>query len=104
MVSSVAKIVLIGAGLAIAAGLAYVQYQFQAGESPSSQLARSRLGQDKTPKVGTDRLIDIIEDVYKNSTGGPIDLRSIINNRTSNAGFIYDLSREEEKYEPWALR
>ena len=104
MVSSITKLVLIGGGLAIAAGAAYFIYQNLSSDTLSGQIARSRLGLDEPPKVGTDRLIDIIEDVYKNSTGGPINLRSIINNRTSNAGFVYDLSREEEKYEPWALR
>lgn len=92
MVSSITKIVLIGAGLAIAAGLVYIQYQFQTGQSHESQIARARLGQGEAPKVGRERLIDILDDIWKNSTGPPVSIRDILNNRTrtSNAGFLYN--------------
>src|SRR5215211_2795609 len=49
MVSSITKLVLIGAGLAIAAGLAYFTYQNLSSDTLSGQLARSRLGIDKAP-------------------------------------------------------
>jgi hypothetical protein len=102
MVSSITKLVLIGAGIAIAAGLVYIQYQFQTGDSPLSQQARARLGLDKPPKSGRDQLLDIIEDVW-NKSGDPINIP-----RSANAVFYshhdLSLSREEERYEPWALR
>jgi hypothetical protein len=94
-------IIIIGAGIAIAAGLAYVQYQFMSGNTPSSQLARSRIGLDKTPRTGVDRLIGIIEDLHYNQTAERIDLTP-----RSNAAYYYsrNLAAEEEQYEPWALR
>ena len=111
MVSSITKIVLIGAGIAIAVGLVYIQYQFQTGQSHESQIARARLGQGEAPKVGRERLLDTLDEIMKDfnrtSTGPPTrSIRDILNltNRTSNAGFLYDLAREEQKYEPWALR
>jgi hypothetical protein len=107
MVSSITKLVLIGAGIAIAVGLVYIQYQFQTGQSHESQIARARLGQGEAPKVGRERLIDTLDEILKkyNSTGPPISIRDILNNNTrANAVAYYDLAAEEQKYEPWALR
>ena len=112
MVSSITKIVLIGAGLAIAAGLVYIQYQFQTGQSHESQIARARLGQGEAPKVGRERLLDTLDEIMRDfnrtGTGPPTrSIRDILNitDRTANAVAYYDdLAREEQKYEPWALR
>jgi hypothetical protein len=92
---STRTIILIGAGLAIAAGLVYIQYQFQTGDSPLSQQARARLGLDKPPQSGRDQLLDIIEDTW-NKSGSPLNIP-----RSANyaAFYSHDLSREEEKYE-----
>jgi hypothetical protein len=49
MVSSITKLVLIGAGLAIAAGLAYFTYQYTISDTLGGQLARCRLGLDELP-------------------------------------------------------
>jgi len=44
-------IIIIGAGLAIAAGAAYFMYQNLSSDTLSGQLAHSRLGIDKLPSV-----------------------------------------------------
>ena len=51
MVSSITKLVLIGAGLAIAAGVSYFTYQNHTSDTLSGQLARSRFGLDETPPI-----------------------------------------------------
>jgi|ERR671914_14230 hypothetical protein len=118
MVSSITKLVLIGAGLAIAAGLAYFTYQYTFSDTLGGQLARSRLGIDKPPPLSTllneradpskptsqqpkSRVQEFIEELYYNTTGERLNLTST----HSNAAFYHhDLSIEEEKYEePLAL-
>jgi hypothetical protein len=117
MISSVTKLVLIGAGLAIAAGVAYFIYQNLSSDTLSGQLARSRLGLDKAPpavnllrnqseyakplseqpKSDFEKWVD--ELVY-NTTGKPRP-------GSVNAAYYYysNLADEEEKYkQPWALR
>ena len=118
MVSSITKLVLIGGGLAIAAGLAYFTYQYMSSDTLGGQLARSRFGLDKPPPLASlrnpqadpgkplsqqpeDWLKNFLEEQFYNATGKPLNLT-----RYSNAAFYHHdlLSQEEEKYEPWALR
>src|SRR5215212_1152833 len=85
MVSSITKLVLIGAGLAIAAGLAYFTYQYTTSETLGGQLARSRLGLDKPPPIDSllnkeadpskplsqqpkDKLHQLVDDIFANFT------------------------------------
>jgi hypothetical protein len=99
MVFSITKLVLIGGGLAIAAGLAYFTYQYMSSDTLGGQLARSRIGLDKPPLTGQEPIKGIIEDAWKNVTGEPLDLP--IPTRRANAALYI----EEERYEhPWALR
>jgi hypothetical protein len=97
---STKTLIIIGAGIAIAAGLAYVQYQFMSQDTHGSQLARSRLGLDKAPRTGVDRLLGEVEELLYNKTGERVDLTP-----RSNAAYYYsrNLAAEEEQYEPWAL-
>ena len=126
MVSSITKLVLIGGGLAIAAGLAYFTYQYMSSDTLGGQLARSRFGLDEMPPIRSllnkeadpskplsqqpkddlNRLVDEIDKLFRNSTYAVEQQRKFIENNftRSNAGFLYNsLAAEEEKYEPWAL-
>src|SRR5215208_927138 len=47
MVSSITKLVLIGVGLAVVAGLAFIQYQYTTSDTLGGQLSRSRFGLDE---------------------------------------------------------
>jgi hypothetical protein len=106
MVSSITKLLLIGAGLAIAAGLAYFTYQNLSSDTLSGQLARSRLGLDELPPT--------LSLLYYNTTGQHRSpTASTVKDPTPyNMSSYYaayylwnDLSSEEERYEqPWALR
>ena len=98
MVSSITKLMLIGVGLAIAAGVSYLMYQNYTSDTLSGQLARSRLGQDNLPPISSlinkegdfgkplreqpkDWLQNFLEELYFNATGKPLNLTS------SNAAF-----------------
>ncbi len=115
---STRTLIIIGAGLAIAAGLVYFTYQNLSSDTLSGQLARSRLGLDKSPPLSAllnervdyskptsqqpkNRVQEFIEELYYNTTGKRLNLTST----QSNAAFYHhDLSIEEEKHkEPWAL-
>ncbi len=125
-------IIIIGAGLAVVAGLAYFTYQYTMSDTLGGQLARSRLGLDKLPPPRSlvnpnadlskplsqqpkDPFMEFIEKAYENVTnwtpppGGYgnflLPKIQIPTSHTANAAMLYrDLSAEEEKYEPWALR
>ena len=83
MVSSITKLVLIGGGLAIAAGLAYFTYQYMSSDTLGGQLARSRFGLDEMPPIRSllnkeadpskplsqqpkDRLNQLVDEIMKN--------------------------------------
>jgi hypothetical protein len=124
MVSSITKLVLIGAGLAIAAGLAYFTYQYTSSETLGGQLARSRFGLDEPPPIRSlynkeadpskplsqqpqdpaNRLVNEIDRLFRNSTYAIEQQRRFIEENftktRSNAGFLYNssnLSLEEEQ-------
>jgi hypothetical protein len=111
---STRTIIIVGAGLAIAAGLAYFTYQYMSSDTLGGQLARSRLGIDKPPPLDAllnpqadpskplsqqpkDWLKNFLEEQFYNATGKRLNLT-----RSANAAFYHDMSIEEEKYEPWA--
>ena len=148
MVSSITKLVLIGAGLAIAAGLAYFTYQYTSSDTLGGQLARSRLGLDEDVPLRSvlnkeadpskplsqqpkDKLHELVDKIIANITGSgssnrdkyidgvlqlpPINITTkptTTPTSRANATFIQqqqqqqhsNLSAEEERYEPWALR
>ncbi|HKG31473.1 MAG TPA: hypothetical protein VKA91_09385 [Nitrososphaeraceae archaeon] len=85
MVSSVTKLVVIGAGLALAVGIGYIVHQNLSADTLSGQLARSRLGLDKPPPLGSivserseygrptsqqpkDRLHELVDEIIQNAT------------------------------------
>src|SRR5215216_6514811 len=104
MVFSITKLVLIGGGLAIAAGLAYFTYQYTSSDTLGGQLGRSRFGLDEPPPIRSllnkeadpskplsqqpkdnlNRLVDEIDKLFTNSTYAREQQRAFFNNQFSN--------------------
>ena len=126
---STRTLLIIGFGIAVAAGLTYIQYQYTTADTLGGQLARSRLGIDEFPPIRSlvnqeadpskplseqrkDRVNQLVDEIIENMSratgppppGGYFVLPKVQTSTSrANAAFYHDLSIEEEKYEPWAL-
>ena len=125
---STRTIIIVGAGLAIAASLAYFTYQYTTSDTLGGQLARSRLGLDETPPLRSllnkeadpgkplsqqkkDPLNRLVDEIIANITGsksqdkyidGVLQLPNVTipTSRSNAAYYAQDLSQEEEQYDP----